>query len=74
MTEKEHDQEHEHTHDHTHEPVDFIEFDFTARTEDGALFDTTLNAVAESEGIKLDRELKPLRVPFTEDYMLKGLL
>ena len=73
MAEEKHNHEHEHTHDHTHEPVDFIEFDFTARTEEGVLFDTTLNEVAKAEGIQLDRELKPLRVPLSPDYMLKGL-
>jgi len=73
MTEKEHNHEHENTHDHTHEPIDFIEFDFTARTEDGVLFDTTLNEIAKKEGIDLDKELKPLRVPLSDEYMLKGL-
>ena len=73
MAEKEHNHEHDNMHDHTHEPVDFVEFDFTARTEEGVLFDTTLNDVAKKEGIKLDRELSPLRVPLSEDYMLRGL-
>jgi FKBP-type peptidyl-prolyl cis-trans isomerase 2 len=64
---------HEHKHDHTHEPVDFIEFDFTARTEEGHLFDTTISDTAKSEGIELEGELKPLRVPLSPEYMLKGL-
>ncbi|MFT4309680.1 MAG: FKBP-type peptidyl-prolyl cis-trans isomerase [Candidatus Woesearchaeota archaeon] len=71
MTEKKDD--HKHTHDHTHEPVDFIEFDFTAWTEDGKLFDTTISDAARASGIEMEKELKPITTPLSPDFMLPGL-
>lgn len=55
---------------------DFIEFDFTARIKDDAIFDTTMGDVALKEGLiqKEDKErFKPMRLCIGEGMVVKGL-
>ncbi len=51
---------------------DFVEIDFTARTEDGRVFDTTKKEVAKEENLP-ETEYKPLHICIGEGQLLKGL-
>ncbi len=51
---------------------DFIEIDFTARTEQGKVFDTTQEKEAVKAGLP-KAEYKPLQICVGEGYLLKGL-
>ena len=53
--------------------VPFIEIDFTARDEEGEVFDTTKLDVAKQEGLQGRGRFKPMRAPLKEGYLLKGL-
>lgn len=51
---------------------DFIEIDFTAKTDDGRVFDTTQEDEAKKANLP-DAEYKPLQICIGEGYLLKSL-
>lgn len=51
---------------------DFIEIDFTARTESGVVFDTTIEADAKKANLP-EGDYKPIQICIGEGHILKGL-
>ena len=52
---------------------DFIELEFTARTEEGKVFDTTDKKEAEKAGLPLDATYVPIKICVGEGQLLKGI-
>lgn len=55
---------------------DTVTFEYTARLDDGSIFDTSRESVAEDEGLIEEhprREYKPLTVTIGEQQIIRGL-
>lgn len=52
---------------------DFIELEFTARTEEGKVFDTTSKEDAEGAGLPADADYAPVKLCVGEGQLLRGL-
>ncbi len=52
---------------------DFIELEFTARTEEGKVFDTTSKKDAKESGLPADADYSPVKLCVGEGQLLRGL-
>lgn len=52
---------------------DFIELDYTGKLDDGTVFDTTIQGVAEAAGLRSNGALKPIIICLGEGHLLKGI-
>lgn len=52
---------------------DFIELDYTGKTADGTVFDTTSPDVAKEAGLQTKKELKPVTICVGEQHVLQGI-
>ncbi|MBW2982993.1 peptidylprolyl isomerase [Candidatus Woesearchaeota archaeon] len=52
---------------------DFVELEYTGKTADGAVFDTTSKDVADEAGLQTKKDLKPVTICVGEQHVLAGI-
>ena len=52
---------------------DFVELDYTGKTADGTIFDTTSKDVASEASLKTKKDLKPVTICVGEQHVLAGI-
>ncbi|MFP4524160.1 MAG: peptidylprolyl isomerase [Candidatus Woesearchaeota archaeon] len=52
---------------------DFVELDYTGKTADGTVFDTTSKDVAKEAGLQTKKDLKPVTICVGEQHVLAGI-